>query len=296
MKELSDGHVKQILVPNKNPHRFFGIDFFASLYQGSNPIFQYFGTPMDSFQVFDSSTITPKQNGIEVFTLEIRSKIPGMVIGFYQNPDPYHALEEEFHLMSKALEILSKQEIGVYIETTNDLILRDLPILQKINEKAPVVVVIPFGQINDLILHKIEPNSPTFSQRLKLLHKLSSSGITTGILLKPIIPFINDSDENITTIIEKGRDAGASFIYPSFGISLEKNQRKDFYNLIDHEFPGLKNVCMDVFGSKKIWISTNASQLKKTFVFECKKKRMFYGMKDIVELIKPSSTVQIKLF
>jgi DNA repair photolyase len=297
LNNLSVKTTKQILIPNKNPNRFFAIDFFASLYQGSSPSFQFLASLSDPFQIYDNQQISPKPDALVVFENEIKEKVKGSIIGFYLNPDSYNQMEDKKHLMRKALQVVQDYQMGVYIETTSDLILNDFDLLRKIKEFAPVVITIPIGHTTDLVSEKIEGvNAVKFIDRIKLLRKCKDAGFITGILFKPLIPYINDSEDIILHIIDKAKDAFCDFIYPSFVISLEENQRKSFFELIDHDFPGLKNVYMDKFGMKKTWASPYQQNLKKQFVFACKKNKIAYGMKDIIQMIKPSKNEQFTLF
>jgi DNA repair photolyase len=297
LNNLSLKTTKQILIPNKNPNRFFAIDFFASLYLGSSPSFQFLASLSDPYQIYDNQPISPKSEALSVFEMEIKEKEKGSVIGFYLNPDPYNQMENEYHLMRKALQLILDYQMGVFIETTSDLIISDFDLLKKINKYAPVVITIPIGHTTDLVSEKMEGSKAIkFNDRIKLLRKCKDAGFITGILFKPLIPYMNDSEENILQIIDKATDAACDFIYPSFVITLEENQRKSFFDLIDHDFPGLRNVYMDKFGMKKTWSSPYQQNLKKQFVFACKKNKIAYGMKDIIQMIKPSKNEQFSLF
>lgn len=297
MTENMQKRTKQILTPNKNPHRFFAVDFYANLFEGSHPSFQFFGSLVDPYQTYSDDAVVPKEEGMEVIQRELLCITPNNIIGFYQNPDPYNDAEKDALLMKRTLEIIRLAGLGVFIETTSDLILRDLSILQEIAQKSPVVVAIPIGNSTDTIQEKFEADSfKNYHARIKLIHKIKDAGLTVGVILKPIIPFMNDNVENILQIVEDASVAGADFIYPGFVLSMESDQRLLFYEMVDEYFPGLKNIYMDRFGSKKTWTSTTLPSLKKEFVFSCKKKKIAFGMKDITNLYKPNKIEQFKLF
>lgn len=296
MKNHENEVVKQILIPNKTPQKYFGVDFFARFYHGSLPLYQLFSSPLDPFQMDEGQKITAKNDFMKVFLHEISTKLPGMIIGFPQNPDPYNRLEETLMFMPQALQLLHKHSIGVLIETYSPLIIRDIPLLLELSKVAPVVVIVPVGFENEHIKNLVDPDSPSLAEREKLIHRLKEAGIKVGTILKPIIPYINDNKTQVISLVERLSNAGCEFAYPTFGISLSDMQRKQFFQVVDNEFPGLNNIYMDTFGEKQTWVSPNSNDFKKNFVFECKKRKIPYGMKEIIHFIKPDTTIQFKLF
>ncbi len=282
--------------PNKNPQRYFGVDFFAGLFSGSHPTRMYYSTSADIDQTYRADPPVIKTGYPEAFAKELAIAKPGSVIGFYQNPDPYDPRLSESEPMRAALAILVEKRLGVFIETASDLILRDLPSLKELQKQASVMIAVPIGFTNDIIQSRLEPLEANLANKLKTVQKLAAEGLPVGVILKPLIPFVNDTEANIGEIIAKAKQAGARFIYPSFGIVLADDQRQAFMNLIARELPGLRNIFMDTFGLKKSWASPNQKQLKKAFVFNVKKQKLPFGMSDIIAITKPAQEVQIKLF
>ncbi len=287
---------KRILSPSKSPQRYFGVDFFACLFHGSYPGRQYLASIVDVDQTYRNEPMLPKTDIIFLFKQELSLKVEGSIIGFYQNPDVYDKLQENEGFMRTILEIILEKNMGLYLETSSDKVLHDLDILKKINEKAPVIITVPIAFANDLVQEKMDFFEPDFTHKLRLIHKLSHETIPVGVIMKPIIPFVNDSEENVREILLKTKEAGALFVYPTFGIMLFEEQRSSFLDLIDKEYPGLKNIFMDTYGNKKSLASMNSGKLKKAFVFEAKKLKIPFGMRDIVKSIKPQSETQLKLF
>ncbi|MDZ4957446.1 radical SAM protein, partial [Clostridium perfringens] len=117
---------------------------------------------------------------------------------------------------------------GVAIATKSDLITRDIDILKRIKEHSPVLCKITITTADDELCKKIEPNVVVTSKRFEAIKKLADEGIYTGILLMPILPFINDTEENIINIVRLAKENGAKFIYPAFGVTLRSNQRDYF--------------------------------------------------------------------
>lgn len=293
---MSGFKYKRILSPSKSPQRYFGVDFFACLFHGSHPGRQYLASLADVDQTFRNEAIEPKTDILFLFKQELSLKAEGSIIGFYQNPDAYDKSLKPIGFMRQILEIILEKNMGLYLETSSDLVLNDLDLLKKIYEKAPVAITIPIAFANDLVQEKMDFFEPDFTHKLRLMHKLRHENIPVGAIMKPIIPFINDNEENVRDILLKTKEAGASFVYPTFGIVLFEEQRAKFHELIDNEYPGLKNIFMDTYGNKKSLASMNSGKLKKAFVFEAKKLRIPFGMKDIVKSINPLVETQLKLF
>jgi DNA repair photolyase len=287
---------KQIVYPSKDASRTFGIDFHANLYRGCSNgcIYCEFRNDCANDEVFEHITFKP--NTIAILAQELASKPKHQIISLGSLSDPYNELEATVKLTRQVLELADNSGFGVAITTKNDLVLRDLDLLKKIKIHSPVIVMITITTFNDQVAAKLEPKAPKSSDRFKLVAKLASEGIPCGIKMMPIIPFINDSETNVLQIIRSAKTSGAKFVYPSFGMTLRDRQRNHFYEMIEKEFPGLKNVYMDTFGSKSSCVSPNAPKLKKTFVIECKKQKLLYGMKEIVQLIRPEKNIQMKLF
>jgi len=287
---------KQIVNPSKDSSRWFAIDLSANLYHGCSHgciycEFRNTGLPGERFE-----QVSYKPNTIEVLSKELSAKEPHLIVELGALSDPYNDLEPIVKLTHQALELIDRNRLGVAITTKSDRILADLDLLKRIQQHSPVLVMVSITTQNDQVAAKLEPGVPKASERFKLLSKLAQEGILCGLKMSPIIPYINDSEENILGIIRTAKAAGVKFIYPSFGITLRDKQRTHFFEMIEKEFPGLKNVYMDTFGSKYSCISPKAPKLKKAFVIECKKQKILYGMKEIVQLIRPDKNVQMKLF
>lgn len=288
--------VNQIIYPAKNPERWFGITVHAELYRGSTHGCFYGESHENAEQEIALTVLQYKSNALELMLKELTNKTESHLIGLGQLSDPYNELDSELHLTSSALELIERTGHGVALFTKNDGVFRDIAILKRIASKTSAVVIVPISTVNEAVLKKLEPASSTTAERFRLIQKLTNEGIRTGVVMSPIVPFINDNIDNATEIVNRAKAAGSVFVYPSFGMMLSGKQRERFFELIDREFPGLKNVYMDTFGSKYSLQSANAGELKKNFVFACRKQKILYGMNDIVKAIRPDSLVQMKLF
>ena len=143
----------------------------------------------------------------------------------------------------------------------------------------------------------IEPNVSISSKRFETIKQLRQHNIYAGVLMTPILPFINDTPENIREIIYRAHLANASFVYPMFGVTLRDHQRDYFYKQLDHLFPGCKERYIKQFGNTYLCNSPRLYELKNIFIEECHKYNIIYKMEDIINGYKQTaSSEQLSLF
>ncbi|MBI9008643.1 MAG: hypothetical protein JEZ05_01315 [Tenericutes bacterium] len=279
-----------LLRANKQPKRFFGVDYFMNILKGSNPLFQYYSTTLDANPVYKEEPISFLKETYHFLEEELSSKEKGSIIGIQNNPDFYDGIES----IDKILELLDKYEMGLYLETTSMKIVNDLELLKAFSLKHPLLVAVPCAttEINSKLLSK----ELLADNGIKIIQKCSNAGILTGLLVKPIIPAINDSVADFVKILELSINAGVHFIYLSASLKFDSKKIKAFYDIIDIEFPENMVKFREEFGYKTTWESKNLPELKKNFVIACKKNKVLYAMKDIINLYKPDLNIQLKLF
>jgi DNA repair photolyase len=131
--------------------------------------------------------------------------------------DPYNPFEKKYKLTQGALKLISRHEYGLALSTKSNLITRDKDLIREISKKKPVIIKITVTTADDGLCRKIEPFVSLSSERFQAIRVLSEAGIYTGVLMMPLLPFIEDTPENITEIVEQAHSVGAKFIYPAFG-------------------------------------------------------------------------------
>jgi DNA repair photolyase len=283
-------HLK-VLTPNKNKSKFFGVDYFLNLYDGSLETFRYFASSIDELMIFRDEMVSFNQAKYQMFQNGLYSLEPGKIIGIFQNPDIYESLDS----INFILEDLKKFNMGLFIETNSDKILNDLDYLKNFIETNSLLIGIPVYSYAPIEL-SIFNQKATMDAQIKTIHKLKEAGLNVGIIFKPLIPRVNDDLDNLKRIIDKAENLGIDFIYPSFTLYFDSYKIKNFYDIIEKERPELKNYYFDNFGWKYSWESQNLSELKKILVFDSKKSKIKYAMKDIIDLYRDDSYTQLKLF
>jgi DNA repair photolyase len=177
--------------------------------------------------------------------------------------DPYMPIENELRLTRRALQIIANAKFPTHIITKSNLVERDADILQEIS-KTYAAVSFTITTADNSLSQKIEPHAPPTSERFEAMKLLANKGIYTGVTLMPILPFINDTKENIETILKRAKESGASYIVPMFGITLRKGSREYFYKALDKEFPNIKEKYQSCFGKQYECFSPNYRMLSDT--------------------------------
>lgn len=283
-------HLK-VLTPNKNKSKFFGVDYFLNLYDGSLETFRYFASSIDELMIFRDEMVSFNQVKYQMFQQGLYSLEPGKIIGVFQNPDIYESLDSIGFILAD----LKKFNMGLFIETNSDKILNDLDLLKDFAETNSLLIGIPIYSYSPLELSFFNQKA-TMDAQVKTIHKLKEAGLNVGIIFKPLIPRVNDDLDNLKKIIDKADNLGLDFIYPSFTLYFDSYKIKNFYDIIEKERPELKNYYFDNFGWKYSWESQNLGELKKILVFDSKKSKIKYAMKDIIDLYRDDSYTQLKLF
>ena len=230
----------------------------------------------------DFEDIEVKENAIELLEKALRSKRKKCMIGTGAMTDPYIPLELELGNVRKALELIYKYGFGVTLQTKSDRILRDLDLLSRINKSTKCVVQMTLTTYDDDLCRKIEPNVCVTSERVRVLKILRDSGIPTVVWLCPILPFINDTEENIAGIMDYCTDAKVyGVICFGMGLTLREGNREYFYRQLDRCFPGLKDRYIYEYGSQYEVRSRNHESLMNLFRDKCDKSGIKYNIEEI---------------
>lgn len=216
--------------------------------------------------------IEVKQNAPELLEQALRSKRKKCMIGTGAMCDPYMQCEESLRLTKRCLEIIEHYEYGVAIQTKSDRILRDLDLLKHINEKAKCVVQMTLTTHDDKLSKILEPNVCTTGERVKALQIFHDNGIPTIVWLSPVLPFINDTRENIEGILEDCIRANVyGIICFGMGVTLREGNREYFYAKLDKHFPGMKEKYQQRYGYSYNISSDRSQELMEIFKEKCRK-------------------------
>lgn len=206
--------------------------------------------------------IEVKRNAPELLEKALRSKRKKCMIGTGAMSDPYMHCEDELQLTRQCLEIIRRNGFGVAIQTKSDRILRDIDLLEEINKSAKCVVQITLTTYDDDLCKILEPNVCNTKRRIEVLEEMQKRGIPTIVWLTPILPFINDTEENITSIMNECVRTGVKGVIDfGMGLTLRDGDREYYYEALDRHFPGMKSRYIKRYGNAYELPSPNAKQL-----------------------------------
>lgn len=196
--------------------------------------------------------------------------------------DPYLHLETQLRLTRRCLELIDQYEYGLSILTKSDRILRDLDLLKSINRKAKCVVQMTLTTYDEKLCRILEPHVCATSRRIEVLNILKEAGIPTIVWMTPILPFINDTEENIRGLLKECRMAGVyGLITFGIGVTLRDGDRQYFYQKLDEHFPGLKERYIKVYGNAYELPVPKEKELKKLVRQECEKAGIQWRTKEL---------------
>lgn len=239
----------------------------------------------------DFEDIEVKSNAVELLEKTLAHKRNKGMIGTGAMSDPYLHLEKELRHTRKCLEIIDRYEYGLAIQTKSDLILRDLDLLKSINEKTKCVVQMTLTTYDDELCKIIEPNVCVTSKRAEVLNIMRDNGIPTIVWMTPILPFINDTEENIRGLIKYCVEAKVyGILLWNMGVTLREGDREYFYQKLDKHFPGLKKRYITTYGNQYMLTSPNNDKLMRILKQECKKNGIICESDVLFEYMKKYET------
>ena len=215
---------KHILIRNRST-AWFGTDHTVNLYRGCCHGCIYCDSRSDCYGIADFDRVRAKENALPLLRDELARKVRPGFVGLGSMSDPYNPFERELQLTRHALELLDAYGFGAAIATKSDLITRDIDVLRCMREHVPVLCKLTVTTTDEALAARIEPRAPSPARRLEAVRALSRAGLFTGILLMPVLPFLEDSVENVLAVAEAAAEAGARFVYPAFGMTLRFSRR-----------------------------------------------------------------------
>lgn len=230
--------------------------------------------------------IEVKANAVELLENTLRRKRNKCMIGTGAMSDPYMPIEEKLGNMRKCLEVIERYGFGVTMITKSTKVLRDLDLLKKINEKSKCVVQMTLTTYDEDLCRIVEPNVETTYERFRALEILHDNGIPTVVWLCPILPFINDTEENIRGILDYCvRAKVKGIINFDMGVTLRDGNREYFYKKLDEHFPGLKEKYIRMYGNSYRLSSPNSRQLNMIYKSECIKNGIMCDVNECFEYL-----------
>lgn len=258
-----------------------------NLYRGCSHGCIYCDSRSNCYQMnHEFEDIEIKENAIELLEIALKSKRKKCMISTGSMTDPYIPLEIKLEHVRKSLELAHKYGFGFTLITKSNRILRDIDLLKKINDQTKCVVQMTLTTYDEDLCKKIEPHVSTTKERFEVLMELQKAGIPTVVWLSPILPFINDTRENLIGILDyciKAKVYG--IICFGMGLTLRDGNREYFYKQLDRHFPNLKETYIKKYGTQYIIDSPNSKELMKLFSETCKKNGIVHDNAQIFQYL-----------
>lgn len=230
--------------------------------------------------------IEVKENAIELLENTLRRKRKRIMIGTGAMSDPYIPIETSLEYTRKALSLIEKYGFGVSLQTKSNRVLRDLDILKRINDKTKAVVQMTLTTADEDLCKILEPDVSTTKERFETLKILRDNGIPTIVWLCPILPYINDTEDNIGQILEMCVEAEVKgVICFGMGLTLREGNREYFYEQLDKSFPNLKQRYIREFKNQYVVNSPRNSELMKQFHRACEANGIMHNNNIIFEYL-----------
>ena len=214
--------------------------------------------------------IEVKINAPELLEAALQKKRRVCMIGTGAMSDPYMHCETGLRLTRRCLEVIDKYGFGATVQTKSDRVLEDIDLFASINERARAVLQMTLTTFDDKLCKIIEPNVCPTTKRLETLARFSARGIDTAVWISPILPFINDTPENLRGLLRGCRESGVkAVLFPGAGVTLRDGDREYFYAALDRNFPGLKAKYIEKYGLAYELLSDSNEELLRLCGEEC---------------------------
>lgn len=261
---------------------WFGTDHTMNIYRGCCHGCLYCDSRSSCYQNPDFDRVKAKADALTILRNDLARKVKPAFITMGSMSDPYNPFEEELQLTRHALELIDAYQCGVAAATKSDLITRDIDLYRLIQEHSPVICKLTVTTTDDALAAKVEPRAPSPSRRLKALEDLARAGIFSGVLLMPVLPFVEDSPENVLSVVDSAARAGAKFVYAAFGVTMRDGQREYFLNSLDRAFLGMGEKYRKKYGSRYYCSSPRSKELWELFSVRCRELGLLYEMRHII--------------
>lgn len=244
----------------------------------------------------DFEDIEVKRNAPQILKAQLAHKRNRGMIFTGAMCDPYIHLENELQVMRQCLQVIAQYEFGVAVLTKSDRILRDLDLLTQINQTARCVVQMTLTTYDEDLCRVLEPNVSSTVQRFEVLKTMQQAEIPTVVWLCPLLPFLNDTPENLRGLLDYCVRAKVKAIRMfGFGLTLREGNREYFYKKLDKHFPGMKQQYQKAFGNQYECASTNSAVLWDIFKTECEKHGILYRQKEVETFLNQFETKEKQL-
>ena len=243
--------------------------------------------------------IEVKQNAPALLEKALWSKQKKCMIMTGSMSDPYMHCEEDLRLTEACLKIIRDYGFGAAVLTKSDRILRDIDLLAEIEARARCVVMMTLTTMDENLCSIVEPHVCTSARRIEVLERMKERGIPTMVWMTPLLPYINDTEENVTSLLEACVHAGVKGVVCfGMGLTLREGNREYFYDALDRYFPGLRKTYEERYGNAYEIASPHAGKLMRRFEEICEANHLLHTAEACFAYMRqlPKAYEQMRLF
>ena len=235
----------------------------------------------------DFEDIEIKSDAVRILEDQLKRRRKPCMISTGAMCDPYIHLEEELQITRQCLDMIERHGFGLSILTKSARILRDIDILSAINAKTKCVVQITLTTFDEDLCKVLEPDVSTTAERFAVLEKMRDAGIPTVVWICPILPFINDTEENLYGILDYCvRAKVRGIICYGIGTTMREGSREHYYSKLDEHFPGMKQRYIEAFGGSYECLSPNRARLSAILTDECRRHGILCRTDDVFGFLR----------
>lgn len=229
----------------------------------------------------DFQDVAVKTHALPLLEEALRRKRQPSMVSFGSMTDPYIPLERKLGFTRSALELLARYGFGVSVQTKSDLLMRDLDVLTEIHTRAKAVVQVTLTTYDEKLCRILEPHVCTTARRVQMLEACREAGVPTVVWLSPILPFLNDTEENLMGLLRYCAQTGVRrIICFGMGLTLREGNREYFYSQLDRHFPGLSTRYRRCYGNAYEVISPRESALMSLLKEFCREQGICVDIKE----------------
>lgn len=283
---------KQMLSSRARPDPWFGLRYTFNIYRGCQHGCIYCDSRSLCYGIEEFDEILVKANALERLADELPRKGIRGLVGTGSMSDPYGPVEADLLLTRGALEIVARHGFPLHLITKSDLVVRDADLLARIALDTACYVWFTITTTDDALAALVEPRSPSPTRRLAAIRALSGAGVTTGVTPMPVLPYLEDTVENVTDVVRRAADSGASYVIPVFSMTMRDRQRDYYYAALDRQWPGLSERYRRRYGKRYECPGDRAPRLQQAFA----ELVAAYGLASRVPPWAPAAATQATLF
>lgn len=218
----------------------------------------------------DFEDVEVKENAAELLSVALAGRRERVMVTTGSMCDPYLPLEAQTRLSRRCAEVVLQRGCALSVLTKSPLILRDLDVLGELARRTRCVAQMTLTTWDPALCRRLEPNVADTQARLEALCRLREAGIETAVWLCPMLPYINDTMDNLMALLRGCEEAGVRHIFCfGMGMTLREGSREYYYAQLDRLFPGLRARYAKRYGLAYEIPSDSAASLMRAFLDFC---------------------------